>query len=108
MFYLFRQNNSGGKFIRNDNVDQFVFIEADSLESANSIAETVGIYFDGSNDCRCCGNRWSPFGEYTYDKPNAEPLINGEPIGEYTHNMFNTGVVIHYKNGLIEHVELPK
>ena len=60
MFYEFRQNNSGGVFhlpaIQ-------VFIEADSMDEANRIAERNGLYFDGAGsgrDCLCCGDRWYP------------------------------------------------
>lgn len=60
MFYEFRQNNSGGVFhlpaIQ-------VFIEADSTDEANRIAERNGLYFDGADDgrdCPCCGDRWYP------------------------------------------------
>ena len=55
MFYVYRQNNSGGSF-RPPAVD--VIVEADSAAEADTIAEGVGIYFDGAGDCPCCGNRW--------------------------------------------------
>ena len=57
--YLFRQNNSGGHFVSNADVDRHVFIEAHTYREANDLAEAVGIYFDGAGDCPCCGNRWS-------------------------------------------------
>ena len=56
MFYVYRQNNSGGSF-RPPAVD--VIVEAPSAAEADTIAEGVGIYFDGAGDCPCCGNRWS-------------------------------------------------
>jgi len=55
MFYVYRQNNSGGSF-RPPAVD--VIVEAPSAAEADTIAEGVGIYFDGAGDCPCCGNRW--------------------------------------------------
>ena len=61
MFYRFRQNNSGGSFIEDDNVSIRVHIEANSAEEANQLAQTHGIYFDGVRDeidCECCGDRW--------------------------------------------------
>lgn len=60
-FYEFTQNNSGGSFITNDKVCHRLFIEADSASEANSIAEDLGVYFDGveyGDDCSCCGDRW--------------------------------------------------
>ncbi len=60
--FLYSQNNSGGSFTVNDHVAHNVLIEAIDFNHANSIAENVGIYFDGvkeGRDCSCCGNRWS-------------------------------------------------
>jgi hypothetical protein len=60
-WYEFRQNNTGGDFEVDENVTIKVFIEAASSNEANSLAENVGIYYDGSTDgvdCPCCGDRW--------------------------------------------------
>lgn len=60
MFYEFRQNNSGGRFLPPAIT---VFVEADSMGEANRIAERSGLYFDGAGsgrDCLCCGDRWYP------------------------------------------------
>ncbi len=68
-FYLFDQNNSGGRFIVDDEkgIGEYVFIEATSIKDAVNRAEDIGIYFDGCGegyDCECCGDRWSrPYGE---------------------------------------------
>lgn len=56
MFYVYRQNNSGGSF-RPPAVD--VIVEAPSAAEADTIAEGLGIYFDGAGDCPCCGVRWA-------------------------------------------------
>ena len=61
MFYLFDQNNSYGKFVVNDKVCHRLFIEADSEETAYSVAESLGCYWygvDAGIDCPCCGDRW--------------------------------------------------
>jgi predicted 3-demethylubiquinone-9 3-methyltransferase (glyoxalase superfamily) len=60
-FFLFSQNNSGGSFIVNDKVAEYVIIEANKASHANSDAEEIGIYFSGvstGDDCGCCGDRW--------------------------------------------------
>lgn len=60
--FRFRQNNSGGRFIINDEVSVVVYIYANNAAEANAKAELVGIYFDGCEkgiDCLCCGDRWS-------------------------------------------------
>lgn len=58
MFYEYRQNNSGGRF-RSPAVT--VFVEADTQDEADTIAERNGLYFEGvedGRDCACCGDRW--------------------------------------------------
>ena len=62
-FYHYSQNNSGGSFIVNERVGNDVVIEARDVDHANTIAESIGIYFDGAGDCPCCGNRWSEANE---------------------------------------------
>ena len=61
-WYLFDQNNSGGRFVVNDKVCHRLFIEAESAEDAIDKAEDLGCYWDGVEyglDCPCCGDRWS-------------------------------------------------
>lgn len=61
MWYMYYQNNPGGRFHEDDYVGHVVMIEAGSYRSADDIAEQIGIYFDGVNDgrdCSCCGDRW--------------------------------------------------
>jgi hypothetical protein len=61
-FYLFLQNNSGGEFILNDNLAEMVWIESSDSTTANTEAESFGIYFNGVRrkiDCECCGDRWN-------------------------------------------------
>lgn len=62
-WFEYRQNNSGGSFAVNNDVSNYVYIQAESTEAANAKAEEVGIYFDGCEkgwDCDCCGDRWYP------------------------------------------------
>jgi hypothetical protein len=58
MWFEFRQNNSGGAFVVDESVAQYVYIQAPTADAANERAKNVGIYFDGTGDCPCCGNRW--------------------------------------------------
>jgi hypothetical protein len=83
-FFLFRQNNSYGSFVINDNVAHFVIIEAYSPKEANARAEAIGVYFDGCmtfKDCSCCGDRWNS--QWDDDKGDDTPLIYGKEIGLY-------------------------
>jgi len=57
VFYRFMQNNSGGAYLG----PQVMFVEADSTEEAEALAQGAGVYFDGvaaEKDCDCCGDRW--------------------------------------------------
>lgn len=81
MFYTYVQNNSGGKFITDNHVGEFVIIEASSYKEANTLAESHGVYFNGCNndiDCYCCGDRWNE----SYDG-SEEPMIYGRTIEEF-------------------------
>ena len=89
MFYEYWQNNSGGSFDISEMLDAKVWIEADSADEANEIAESIGIYFNGvveGMDCSCCGDRWSEVWE-TDSVKTDENISYG---------------IIHYKNGTIK------
>jgi len=106
MFYLFNQNNSGGSFVCNDKLTCYTIIEAETPESANEKAESLGIYFDGCNsgsDCECCGDRWCPV-----DKRDGTetPLIYGKPPHQYYSIKWKSPICyIHYANGITEEVK---
>jgi hypothetical protein len=77
-FYEFEQNNPGGRLDVDDILCHRIFIEAESYDEANKIAEDLGIYFDGVEegmDCECCGDRWCP-AYSTIDKPIEEYVRN--------------------------------
>lgn len=81
-WFQFNQNNSGGKMVVNDQVSDHVFIQAPSADAANSLAERIGIYFNGvadGNDCECCGDRWS---EQIHEEGDLEPLVWGRPLSD--------------------------
>ena len=103
-FFHFRQNNSGGSFIINDEVDVLVVIEAVDYLHANGIAQIKGIYFHGvgsGRDCSCCGSRWyeqyddsdgyeKEFGDQNL-KQKEKAIKNG--TDEYAHHF-----VLYYLN----------
>jgi hypothetical protein len=84
------------------------------MDDANSIAESIGMYFDGCSDgrdCSCCGDRWYP----TYGKGDDVPSIYGDEIvnGEIHSDSRgwmgeNPEGFIHYKNGNIEPLRIVK
>lgn len=108
MFYEFNQNNSGGRFIRNNRVDHHVIIEADHLPQLEARALSIGIYFNGVDagmDCRCCGDRWyEPWGDA---KGDVVPSYYGSPLtlanSSTTKNPREHTVVIHYLDGRVIH-----
>lgn len=59
MIYIFRQNNSGGYFIENEEVAKYVVIEANTREQALEILAKVTA--GNSEYCVCCGERWYPY-----------------------------------------------
>jgi hypothetical protein len=103
-FYSFHQNNSGGSFITDDKVAEYVIIEALNASHANQIAEDIGIYFNGCEDgydCECCGDRWYEASEYD---AKESPMIYADPIEEYKPIFCNEGEVycyVYYMSGLI-------
>lgn len=105
MFYTFIQNNTWGIFNVDENVAQYVIIEADSSNDAIERAKTIGLYFDGKGDCSCCGDRWNEYNA-SYDRTEV-PSIDGTSIEIFNNNQFihnrnkDTYVyaIVHYKIG---------
>lgn len=104
MFWHYSQNNSGGSFdfdkVRG--ITHNVVIEADSAEDADRRAENIGLYFDGSGDCPCCGNRWSG----AWDDGDDVPKIYDRELGvKYENNWgwMEPGyeIAVHFKDGTI-------
>jgi hypothetical protein len=87
MFYTYRQNNSGGRFIGY----KYVIIEAENAERANEIAQDNDVYFNGCSaglDCSCCGDRWYPAFE---GDCSEEPMIYGDPAKEFSDTFHEPG-----------------
>lgn len=101
-FYTYDQNNSGGYMARDENLGDYVIIEAEDAEFADFRATRVGIYFDSDKDCSCCGSRWSsakPWYE-PEDPGTKEPVIYSKPAKEFSESWDEKAVcVIHYLDG---------
>ena len=98
-FYEFNQNNSGGHMDYNDKLTHRVFIEAEDYRSANSIAEDLGIYFNGvdnGSDCECCGDRWYEGTELTF--PHQTGSFNDEEAKAIVNKVGGTIVPTKYKS----------
>ncbi len=95
MFYLYDQNNSGGSFITDSSVCEFVFIEAMDADQANSRAEDIGIYFNGvdlGEDCDCCGDRWYPVSE---SDAIESPEVYGQSLVKAPTSFFRTQAYVY-------------
>ncbi len=100
MFFTFRQNNSGGHFVEDEDVCENVIVEAHSPEDANLRADDIGIYFDGCEqglDCSCCGDRWNEI--YEDEKGTEIPMIYGKDVTKIYAGMYSSKVIIHHLDG---------
>lgn len=105
-FFIFDQNNSGGRFVIDSDagIGHIVFIEAQNAKEANIRAVSAGIHFDGvddGTDCECCGDRW----RRVYDsecgcKNNLEEIMEwlNDRYGSYPGDRVT---YIHYLDGSI-------
>ncbi len=72
-WFEYIQNNSGGSYDRDENLDTRVYIQAHSADEADEFAGVIGIYFGGVRlgmDCECCGDRWYGCSEVDDDVVN--------------------------------------
>ena len=104
MFYTFVQNNSGGKYHRDDEVTMYVILEADSARDANHLACSHGIYFFGTStgkDCSCCGDRWEQVSD---EDGNEAPLVYGQDPKDLAGFYHDGGVYarVFFKNGYVQ------
>lgn len=105
-FWCYGQNNSGGSFDYDKarGIGHYVIVEAFDDDHADSIAESIGLYFDGNGDCSCCGTRWSQ----AYGKGDDVPSRYGTPIEDdeddwrFDSPKGQPYVFVHYLNGVIE------
>ena len=97
MFYTFMQNNSGGYYFQDENVEEVVIIESDDAEKASDRLWAI-VEDDYLSACACCGDRWEVFGGN--DGEYQTPMIFGRPASEtnYSH-------IIYYANGRKERFE---
>ena len=96
MFITFNQNNSGGYFIQNKDVDEFVIIEGNSLEEI--LSKASDIFEDYRDFCSCCGERWDDDWKNKSDL-KEEPLIYGESAFDFHDGFDGDSKVIIYKLG---------
>lgn len=103
MFYTLSQNNSGGYFIQDDNVDVYVIIEASTERQFEALA--TDILRDYREYCSCCGERWDD--DWVSEKDATEvPTVYGTPVDQYSYWWENAHAIIYYLDGRKEKVLL--
>ncbi|MGA0164712.1 MAG: DUF7296 family protein [Bdellovibrionota bacterium] len=116
-WFLFDQNNSGGKLVVNDKVCHRLFIEAKNESEAISIAEGLGVYFNGvddGRDCPCCGDRWYRAEEVEFPLAfdSRKQIVFKNPVEYAQHlavhytlykNMVDSRIF--YQNGIVKEVK---
>lgn len=98
-WFEFSQNNSGGNFVVDENVSEFVFVQAASAEDAIEIAEQ---FCDNGDSCECCGDRWS---FYLYGDGRSgynEPMIYGQPLALFSSSFTKSFSRLHHYDGRVE------
>lgn len=100
LWFTFNQNNSGGYFIENDEVDHYVMIQAPSAKDAMQKADDI---FSGNSDfCECCGERWHVS---ISDNDGSElPEVYGESITNIDSSSYRERAICHLWNGSVARV----
>ena len=58
-FYVFDQNNSGGYFVKDENVAPEIIIEAtEKVKAIARLEEILNQKAEYTRFCHCCGERW--------------------------------------------------
>lgn len=93
-FYTYSQNNSGGYFIDNERVCEYLIIEAETVKEANARMEEITA--DYREYCECCGERWHEC--WDEDDGKTYPNIYGVPVERVTKSLFRNKAYL-YRHG---------
>lgn len=103
MFITFSQNNSGGYFIQNEDVDEYVIIEGNSLNEIQNRANKI--FENYRKHCQCCGERWSS--DITCDDLDDEPMIYESSVYDFNEPFSESAkAIIYYSNGHKEIIDV--
>jgi hypothetical protein len=92
-WYHARQNNTGGRFVVNDEVAEDVFFQAPRVGIAEAMANE---FLDSLGSCQCCGDRWNGLDDDAYETPTKYGAPYKPRDSEYA-----TEARLHYLNGRI-------
>lgn len=76
-WYGAHQNNSGGSYVIDDAVAQWVFVQAASAADAQVRMEEI-TERSGYDWCECCGRRW--YFDFDESDGHPEPMVFDEPM----------------------------
>lgn len=96
-WFPYSQNNSGGKFVNNDSVSEFVLIQAKNADKANTRMERITEPF--GDFCFCCGQRW--YIDCVDDDGAIEPKLWGKPLNKQQLFDLDNNIVLHHFDGRI-------
>lgn len=96
-YYTVNQNNSGGYYITNNDVDKFVCVQAPNVEIAKDIFKRILEPY--REFCPCCGERWDD--DCLYEKDGCDvPNIYGQCYKDFKDNFWADGkIIIYYLDG---------
>ncbi len=94
-WFTMRQNNSGGYFIRNEEVRDTVIIQALSPDDAEARAKTIT--YGNDSYCQCCGERWDNW--FTESDADEVPSLYGVAIEDLDKEAFRYDAVLYYFDG---------
>lgn len=86
------QNNSGGYFIKNDCVAQYVAVEG--VDKNDAYLRFLGIVAPYSKFCSCCGRRWDDLEFDEWPAPEG-----GLTLGNFRQSEEGSNCVLHLIDG---------
>lgn len=98
-WWAYHQNNSGGYFITDEKVAEYVFVQARDAAEAQTRADAIFDEDDRRVYCSCCGERWYGPNE---DEGTAQPMIYETSIYDVTPHTFCTECRLHFFDGSVE------
>ena len=93
-WYTIDQNNSGGYFIQNEDVNQYVSVQADNEDDARDKLEDITSEY--GEYCDCCGERWYLWGSL---EEGDSPTVYGDSLFEKEPSYYRNEFVMHYADG---------
>lgn len=83
-YYLFKQNNSGGYYIEDENlgISSNLIIKADNEDIADEIFDNISKQYGESfhSFCECCGPRWDVEYSEVFNQKELTSFLNDNRV----------------------------